>query len=333
MKILKIVGYGVGALLVCIIGLYGYVEAASQRSHAALPEPNIKASQDYEVIRRGEYVVHAVSHCSACHLSNADAKHRATGARPDLVGGHEWNLPGFGHFVSANITPDEETGIGQMSDGQLARAIRNGVGRDGKLLAFMSLCVGPMSDADLTAVVSYLRAQKPVKKAQPADQPTLIGKFIATRMNPADKTPPVDVPAGGISVERGEYLANGPAMCAGCHTPADPLRGFAPSGAAFSGEANADPDPTDASMELVTPNLTPDPTTGHITAWTEDVFVNRFRTGPAYEGSRMPWGNYREMTEDDVRSIFRYLRTVAPVQHEVGPSRRELGWKSKVTSR
>lgn len=328
-KALRILGAMVALLLLGAIGFYGYVEATWNQNYSAFAEPKIKASQDPEVIRRGEYIVHAVAHCSVCHLPKDEARKRAAGARPDLVGGGEWNIPAFGHFYSANITPDPETGIGKMSDGQLARAIRHALSRDGMLLPFMVIGVGQMSDEDLAATVSYLRAQRPVKKAQPPDQPGFVGKWVAKAMSPAGKAVPTHVPAGGVSVERGQYLAQGPAMCAGCHTPADPLKGFAPTGAPFCGEAHADRDPSDATMELVTPNLTPDPETGHITAWSEDAFVNRFRAGLAYEGSKMPWGNFKEMTEDDVRSIYRYLRTVPAVKHDVGPVRREVGWKPK----
>jgi mono/diheme cytochrome c family protein len=328
-KALKILGLVLALLLLVGFGFFGYVEATWEQNYSAFAEPKIKASKDPEVIRRGEYIVHAVAHCSVCHIPQDDARKRAAGARPDLVGGGEWNLPAFGYFCSANITPDPETGIGKMSDGQLARAIRHGLSREGKLLPFMSLAVGQMSDEDLTATVSYLRAQRPVKQAQPADRPGFLGKVVAKAMSPGGKTPPAYVPPGGISVERGQYLANGPAVCSGCHTPADPLKGFAPTGPPFSGEAHAEPDPSDAKMEFVTPNLTPDPETGHIAAWSEDAFVNRFRAGSAYEGTKMPWGNFIEMTEDDVRSIYRYLRTVPAVKHDVGPPRREAGWKPK----
>ena len=51
------------------------------------------------------------------------------------------------------------------------------------------------------------------------------------------------------------------------------------AGPVFSGSTEAEPDPKDDSMVFRMPNLTPDPQTGHITAWTEDQFVARFRAG------------------------------------------------------
>lgn len=78
-------------------------------------------------------------------------------------------------------------------------------------------------------------------------------------------------------------------------------------------------DEVDASQVLVTPNLTPDTTTGHITQWTEDDFVARFRAGRRLPGSPMPWDSYALMRDADLRAIFRYLQSLAPVRHDVAP--------------
>jgi hypothetical protein len=61
--------------------------------------------------------------------------------------------------------------------------------------------------------------------------------------------------------------------------------------------------------------------TGRITRWTEDQFVARFRQGRLLEDSPMPWGALRNMSEDDLRSIYRYLRTVKAVRNETGESK------------
>ena len=84
---------------------------------------------------------------------------------------------------------------------------------------------------------------------------------------------------------------------------------------------------SEKTFEIIPPNLTPDPDTGHITAWCEDQFVARLKAGPVFGGSKMPWNAYRLLSEDDARSIYRYLRSVPPVKHLVGPTRREKGWK------
>ena len=70
----------------------------------------------------------------------------------------------------------------------------------------------------------------------------------------------------------------------------------------------------------MTPNLTPDPETGRVSAWTEELFVARFRMGRGAEGSPMPWAQFGTMSDDDLLAIFRYLRSVPPVKNETGPS-------------
>jgi hypothetical protein len=65
--------------------------------------------------------------------------------------------------------------------------------------------------------------------------------------------------------------------------------------------------------KFVTPNLTPDPKTGHIYAWSEDAFVARFKAGVA-TGSPMPWQTFSRMTDDDLRALYRYLRSLPPAR-------------------
>jgi hypothetical protein len=82
-------------------------------------------------------------------------------------------------------------------------------------------------------------------------------------------------------------------------------------------------DETNATLEIIAPNLTPDPETGHIASWSEDAFVGRFRGGRVVTGSKMPWEGFARLTENDVRSVYRYLRTVPPVKRAVGPTVRK----------
>ncbi len=325
-RALKIVGAIVGVLVVVVVGLVAWVQATYEIDFSHVQAPLIVASADPAVVARGEYLVHAVAHCSACHGPPDAAAQRKLGADPkDLRGGFQMKAGPFGTFYPANLTSDAATGLGQVDDGKVARAIRSGVDRHGRFAAFMRIGVGPISDEDLTAVVSYLRSLPPVPNAVQADEWGFIAKALAGKFQPRQGTPPAHVPEGGISVERGAYLANGPAVCAACHTPSDPMQGFALTGALFSGGAEADPDPTDPASEIVPPNLTSH-ATGVLKNFTEDAFLARFRAGPAFAGSKMPWLNFGKMTDDDVRSIYRYLQSVPPADHDVGPSRRAKGW-------
>jgi len=327
----KIVGGLVLVLVLIIAGFYLYLEATWKKNFSEFPHPAITASKDSSVIARGEYLANAVAHCAVCHQGGTNMENRAgTELKLNYSGGHVWDIPMFGKFVSANLTPDAETGIGNLSDGLVARVIRNGLDRNGDIAAFMSFAVGPMADEDLTAVISYLRNLPPVANPRPAEKYGLFGKLVGKALNPAIRPPiPKWVPeSDSAKPERGEYLANGPAACFTCHTEADPMKGFVLVGPRFQGNGHPDPDPVDPSFELAAPNLTPDPTTGHITSWSEDDFLKRFRTGVVYSGSPMPWESYARMTEQDIRSLYRYLRSLEPVRHDIGPPRRPKGsWK------
>ena len=327
-RVLKGLGILLGVLVLVAVGFVVHLNLTYDKDYSATPEPPIKASSDPEIIKRGEYVVHAVAHCSICHVERKLTEGRKKGEFPAMTGGYVWDLPLFGHFESKNITPDPETGIGNMSDGKLARAIRAGVDRNGKLIPFMRLAVGQMSDEDLTAVVSYLRAQPGVKMKRGDDQPAIIGKLVAKSMAPYTDPPMAHVaPGAEPSIERGRYLANGPGICVGCHSPRDPMKGFVLTGAPFSGEEHAEPDQYEEGQEFVIPNLTPDPETGHLKDWTEDAFVARFDKGRVFKGSKMPWECFLNLTETDRRSLYRYLRSLPPTKHVTGPSHRAVGWK------
>jgi mono/diheme cytochrome c family protein len=311
--------------IVAVLGLVTYAQATYERDFSAVKEPEIKASSDPAVVARGEYVVNAIAHCSACHGPGEFVQKHELGPVGDLRGGYVMHAGPFGTYYPANLTPDPETGIGRLTDGQLARAIRHGVDRNGRLAPLMSFAVGVMSDEDLTATVSYLRSVAPVRNETKRDEWGILAKVLAGVFEPHDEPVPKHVPAGGVSVERGAYIANGPGLCYGCHTPIDPMAGMKEAGPRFSGAGEAEPDALDPTFEVIAPNLTPDPETGHITSWTEDAFVARFRKGPIFRGTKMPWDNFARMTEDDLRSVYRYLRTLAPVKHPVGPTRREVG--------
>jgi mono/diheme cytochrome c family protein len=68
-------------------------------------------------------------------------------------------------------------------------------------------------------------------------------------------------------------------------------------------------------------NLTPDETTG-IGIWSEEMFINTIRSGKHWGVARpimppMPWFNYAKMSDEDLRSVYAYLRTIKPVKNQV----------------
>jgi len=301
-----------------------WIQLSWDRDHDAQPTPRLAASQDPEVIKQGEYVVRALAHCSDCH-SPAGAEGHAPDQAPRMIGGRVFDVPVFGKFIAPNITPDAETGLGSWTDDEIARVLRNGVSRDGHMRPFMAI-IAPMADEDLIAVLSYLRTLPAAKGVTVDDQPTLIGKFLIKGMEPERRAAPPYVAAGGISVERGRYLALGPANCAGCHSASSPQSGLLPEQPYLAGPLEPVPDETDANMEFAPPNLTPDAETGHLYHWDEDAFVARFKAGRVFKGSHMPWEAFGKMTEADLRSIYRFLRSLPPAHRQTGPTRRPRGY-------
>jgi mono/diheme cytochrome c family protein len=284
------------------------------------PLPALQATTDSSAIARGRYLAYGPAHCAACHVAPADTAALRAGGQPPLAGGHAFVIPP-GTFYVPNLTPDSATGIGRRSDGELARILRHGVRADGRAaLPFMT--AQEASDDDIVALLSFLRSQPPVRHEVPEHAPNLLGKvvlaFVITPTGPRT-VPPAATPTG-VTVERGAYLANGLAACVGCHTARNMATGVY-TGPPFAG-GMAEPVAGDPTREIVSPNLTPDSATGRIAAWSEDAFVARFRAGDVLPESFMPWTFFARASEDDLRAIFRYLRSLPPVRNEAaaGPS-------------
>jgi mono/diheme cytochrome c family protein len=324
-RLFKWFGIVVMVLAIVLGAAVSWVLASWDKDYSSIPRPAAVATKDPAIVARGEYLFHAVAHCSACHTTAGIQRKR--GDRAPVAGGRVFPAGPFGRFIARNLTADTETGLGGQSDGDIARAVRYGVDHQGRFIPLMRLALGPMSDDDLAAVVSYVRTQAPVRRDEEPEQWGFLAKVLAaTKMQPGAGRVAAAPASDQPSVERGAYLANGPAACFTCHSRFDPFDGFAMVGPALAG-GGAEPDESDPGFEFQAPNLTPDPKTGRIAAWDEDTFLTRFRGGRAFKGSHMPWENYGEMTDADIRSLFRYLKSLPPVAHDTGPSHRPAGWK------
>ncbi|MCO4773227.1 MAG: cytochrome C [Deltaproteobacteria bacterium] len=328
-KILKGVLGGLGLLAAGIAAFVSYSVAVFPPTFPDVPAPDLKASTDPQIVERGRYLFEAVAHCNACHTLEEDYAFKDVGG---LVpsGGHEWVMGPMGTLRSANITSDVETGIGGWSDGDLARVLKYAV-RPNHEPALMMVGVGPMADEDIVALMSYVRSLPPVRNSVPPSDISLMGKVVFPNVAQAYVSPkpdwdvPPKVEEGAISVERGAYLANGPAFCFVCHSNPQMSPELGVIGPRFAGCVTPDP-AKDPTMEICAPNLTPDPKTGVMEGWSEDEFVTRFGSGRVVESSPMPWESFKLMTDADKRSIFQYLLTVDPVERVTGPAYRPKGW-------
>ncbi|HYV96940.1 MAG TPA: cytochrome c [Gemmatimonadaceae bacterium] len=294
-KILKWTGITIVALVAIVVAT---VAARWDRTFD-VPTPELKASSDPAVIARGRYLAYGPAHCSDCHAGLESRAVLAQGGTPPLSGGMVFDIPP-GVIRVPNITPDSATGIGTLTDGQIARMIRYGVRHDGRAaLPFMEF--NNMNDSDIVAVMSFLRSQAPASHAVEPTDLNWMGKAVTAFM-----LEPL-TPAATPVANRGEYIVDALANCAGCHTQRSMVSG------AFTGPRLRGGIPMESSVnaaiKLTPPDLTGNPG-GRTAMWTEDEFVARFHAGERIPGSPMPWQAFGRMSEEDVRSIYRYLKSV-----------------------
>jgi mono/diheme cytochrome c family protein len=315
-KFFKILIWAISGLILVMVVLVGYVQLNWNRKFDA-PYPAIKASTDPVLIERGKYLAFGPSHCAVCHVPMDKIRDVDNGLQIPLSGGWEESFPGFGTFRAPNLTPDPETGIGKLTDEEIARTVRYGVKSTGHLLAPFMEFQG-MSDEDLTAVISFLRSQEPVKhKVEPSELSFVAKALVAfglLKPEGPENTPPRSVVRDSTAVY-GKYLANNLGNCRSCHNAMDNMgKQIGPD---FAGGGIFPPGAFSEGNTFVSPNLTPDEKTGAIALWDEATFVNRFRGGRLYQGSPMPWGVFSRMDESDLKAIYRYLHSLDPVEHKV----------------
>jgi mono/diheme cytochrome c family protein len=266
-------------------------------------------------LARGEYLVNTITDCMGCHAQHDWTAHD-TPVLPNTLGaGQDMNiLKGFpGKVYAPNITPDPETGMGNWSDDQLARAIREGVAHDGRaLFPFMPYPdFRSMSDEDLASVIVYLRSLPPVHEPQPLTELIFPVKYLIRGL-PEPLDTPVPEPDLSTPEKRGKYLVT-IAGCADCHTPQD-THGQPLPGMDFAGGFILD----GPWGRVASANITPD--ASGIAGYDETRFTQIMRTG--YDKSRklsqiMPWQTYRGMSEEDMTGIFAYIKTFKSVRHHV----------------
>jgi mono/diheme cytochrome c family protein len=253
-------------------------------------------------LARGKYLVEGIVACGNCHIARGEQGQPLF--EKGLSGGMVFDEAAF-KAVAANITPDRDTGIGKWTDAQLARAIREGIRPDGRL-------IGPpmpipfyrnISDADLAAIIAYLRAQPAVRSEVAKSQYNLP---LPPAYGPPVKR--VSAPAPGNKLKYGEYLAN-IAHCMECHTPRDDkgmlhMDKLGAGGQSFKGPWG----------ESVSRNLTPHPS--GLKDWTDAQIKTVLHQGVDREGKNyrppMGFGFYKNISDTDLDALIAYLRALKP---------------------
>jgi len=285
---------GVLVLVAVAAGLlYVLTERRITRRYDIPPEP-IAIPTDAASIERGRYLVEAITKCTECH-------------GPGLGGSIFVDDPALGRLVASNLTSGQG-GIGATyADTDWVRAIRHGVGPGGRALLFMpSEEYHALSDADLGALIAYVKSQPPQDSDLPGNSVGPLGRYLfisgSLPLLPAEMidhdAPRANPPPRGATKEYGQYLATS-GGCVGCHGP-----GY--SGGPIPG---APPDWPPAR------NITPDEATG-IGTWTIADFEIALRAGKRPDGTMlseaMPWKATAKMSGEDLEALWLFLRSVPP---------------------
>jgi mono/diheme cytochrome c family protein len=314
------------AILLAAISASYFIACNNEKGKSTSEEAETKAKEDSvkNVLARGEYLVKHVAACLDCH-SKRDFTKYAGPIVPGTegMGGEKFDnkllaaIPGT--VYARNITPDPETGIGNWTDEEILRAITQGINKNGDTL--FPLMPYPnfnrMAKEDLLSIIAYIRTLKPIKNSVPARQ-LLIPVSMTYPHNlqkSVDQNPP---PPLNDQVKYGEYLVT-VADCGTCHTPfvkgqPDFKRMFAGGNTFHTG-----------LFTVTTANITSDSATG-IGSWTEERFLNKFipyrdekgyNFDPGKENTMMPLTVYAGMTDNDLKAIYAYLRTIPAVSNKV----------------
>ncbi len=318
-RYLKIGGYVVGGIVVVIIGFVSYINLAFPK---VSPAQNMTVEATPERLERGKYLANHVVGCVECHSTRDWTKFAgpiivgSEGKRGELFDKQTVGVPGT--FYSRNITPHN---LKNWTDGEIYRLITTGVTKEGKaifpLMPFLSYA--SMDPEDVKDVIAYIRTLTPIESTVPDPQYDFPMSLIMKTI-PKDATPGTR-PETSDTVQYGEYLVT-IAACGDCHTrmeKGEPLPGmYLAGGFEFKNQYG----------DIVrSANLTQSHETG-IGLWTEDVFLGKFKTyrdstkrnqevKPHEFNTVMPWSFYSGMKDEDLKAIFRYLKTVPPVEYKV----------------
>ena len=255
-------------------------------------------TQSFDRIERGRYLA-VLSDCSACHTAPGGAS---------FAGGLALQTP-FGKLVAPNITPDPDTGIGNMTNDEFLAVLHEGRGHNGKRLypAMPYPAYTRMTDDDVLAIRAYLATVAPVNNLVVANQlpfPLNI-RLAMVFWNALNFTPGRYQPnlQKSAAWNRGAYIVESAAHCGTCHTPKTLLGGdknnVALSGATLQG--------------WFAPDVTNDPHKG-IGGWSKDDLVQYLKTGtnkwtlasgPMAEAVSH---STSRMADDDIQAVATYLK-------------------------
>jgi len=302
-------------MVVVLAAAGAYLLTLPQSMPASAGDISVSPAQ----LARGDYLFNSVLGCPVCH-SERDFDLFGAPPVPPFGGGRKCfaageKPPGLaeqggmpGTLCFRNISSDQATGIGAWTDGEVMRAVREGIHRNGEgLFPMMPYFIYRyLSDADTAAVVAYVRTLPPVQNSLP--QTDLDFPFsLFAKLTPEPLQGPVAQPDEDDPAAYGAYLAT-VARCAFCHTPRDrsrqPLPGkdFA-GGIEFQGRNGM----------FYSTNLTVHPDgLGDMEVAEFIALFRRPEVAATEEVNLMPWTYFSGMTDADLGAIYTFLQTVPP---------------------
>ncbi len=282
-----------------VLGLVGFGKLNEQHAN---PVPDVTVAKSATQIARGEQLAHV---CMSCHSTNNELPLTGTNFAA------KFGLPPIGTLYAPNLTPGGN--IDNWTDGELIRAIREGVHKNGRSLLIMPATdFRNLSDDDVQALVAYLRTQPPTGDPTPPNQLNLFGALFTNLADFRTAQPPVSnvtAPPPG-SADYGKYMVN----ILGCHD----CHGDQLQGKVDNGQPGPPPGP---NLTLIVPK------------WTHEQFMDFFNQGALPGGSTvptltlpsgftepmMPWPMVRAATTDaELSDMYDYLHSLPPV---VSPTR------------
>jgi mono/diheme cytochrome c family protein len=320
-KILKRVLGGIGALIaLAIVGVVVKFYVLSPKSR---PAPVMSAPTSSEAIERGRYLVHHVAGCVGCHSPVQDTVPGEPPVEGKLGSGRDFGeIPNYPvHIRARNLTPDPETGLGGWTDGEIARAMREGVSKDGSTLfpqmPYMTYRE-TLRDGEVLDIIAYIRTLKPVKNDPGRTSVAFpISMFIRGAPRPLEAAPP-PAPSPSDKMARGKWLLR-TCSCNDCHDSVTDKMEKIPGKALAGGFKFPLPG---TKGYAIAPNITSDKATG-IGSYSDEDLRRVIEEGKGKDGRNlyvMPWSYYKGMTREDKDALFAALRDVPAVANVVPPS-------------
>ena len=278
-------------------------------SKYARPLTNISFTSSPSRMKRGKYLVSGVLRCFHCHAEADTTKPGWPPIAGELGSGRILFKTDSTHLYAPNISPDNETGAGTWTDDMFVRALRDGVGHDGRALVAMPWWVfRKLSDEDLASVIVYLRSLPPIKNKLPVR--LLLPeneKEIQNEFRPMADAP-IPQPDTSTLLAKGRYMVR-IGECVGCHTA------WYNRNPGYFGGGNVIANWGTDSV-VVSANISSGIT--GIGGWDDEAFMRVIRTGKGGLLHRtMPWIAYKNIADTDLKAILVALKSTPPVEHNI----------------